>query len=73
MTGHPSVLHVSPGHDGAWVVADDEDRDTQLSRHADASEALRVATERLRRHGGGEVLVHDRYHHVHPHRCAGRV
>jgi hypothetical protein len=70
MPDSSALLHVAPGRHGDWVVTDDETREP-LSEHTDATAALRAATARAERAGGGEVLVHDRYHHVHPHRCAG--
>lgn len=68
MPTEPALLHVFPGRRGAWIVVE-SDTDAPLSEHHDASAALRAATARAERRGGGDVLVHDRYHHVHPHHC----
>jgi hypothetical protein len=69
MPDRSALLHVAPGRHGDWVVSDDKTPEP-LSAHRDATAALRAATARAERAGGGEVLVHDRYHHVRPHRCA---
>jgi hypothetical protein len=71
MPTESTLLHVFPGRRGAWVVAE-PDTGEPLAEHADASAALRDATARAQTRGGGEVLVHDRYHHVHPYHCAAQ-
>lgn len=71
MTSSSAVLHVTPGRHGAWLVTA-EDQASPLSEHHDASAAVRAASSAVRERGGGEVFVHDRYHHVHPHRCDAR-
>ena len=60
------VLHVLCGDRGDWVVAEQPVEVAPLSRHRDATTAVRAATIELeRRHADvGEVLLHDRYHHV---------
>jgi hypothetical protein len=71
MPTESTLLHVFPGRLGAWFVVE-TDTGKPLAEHDDASAALRDATARARTRGGGEVLLHDRYHHVHLYRCAGR-
>jgi hypothetical protein len=60
------VLHVLAGDRGDWLVAEQPLAREPLSRHSDAGTAVRAATIELeRRHAdAGEVLLHDRYHHV---------
>jgi hypothetical protein len=68
MASDSALLHVAPGPRGAWTVVDDASSEA-LSEHAAAAAARRAAAARAERAGGGEVLVHDCYHHVHAHRC----
>jgi hypothetical protein len=71
MSSHHAAVHVTPGPDGRWIVAAEEG-DRPLSEHADASAAVRAAARQAARRGDPEVLVHDRYHHIHHHRPAQR-
>jgi hypothetical protein len=58
-------LHVLAGAGGDWMVAE-EPAAPPLSRHPDATTAVRAATVELARRepAAGCVLLHDRYHHV---------
>ena len=72
MVATAEVLHVLVDDGGEWVVAEDPAPTAPLSRHRDASTAVRAATVELkrRRAAHAEVLLHDRYHHV---RVASRL
>jgi hypothetical protein len=70
MTAQVAVLHVIPGPRGRWLVTEDAGSQGALSEHADASTALLAASRETTARGGGDVLVHDRYHRIHPHHCA---
>jgi hypothetical protein len=57
---------------GGWVVVD-ADHDAGAApepEYPDATSAILAASRELSaRHGGGELLIHDRYNRVHARRC----
>lgn len=69
-TAESAPLHVIPRARGRWAVTERAGSSYVLSEHADASAALRAASHEARSRGCREVLVHDRYFHVHHHHAA---
>jgi hypothetical protein len=71
MASTTPILHVRTGEGGSWLVEFDASGALErLSTHSDATAALRAATTWAREHGGGEVLIHDRYERVRTRRLA---
>lgn len=66
------IVHVRVRRDGTWV-AEPSDLDEPIAECREASEAMRAAAEHVRAQDGGEVVVHDRYGHLHVTRHDRRI
>jgi hypothetical protein len=66
------TVHVRIRADGTWV-AEPSDLDEPIAECGEAFEAMRAAAEHVQAQEGGEVIVHDRYGHLHVTRHGRRI
>lgn len=64
MPAATGTIHVRCTDTGTWTVHPD-DRVRPTSAHASETDAEAAARRHLEQHGGGAIMVHDRYRRTH--------